>query len=44
MFQRMKDPSWMQSQGSAYSLAMVRMNLVTDSMILLRRSLLEAVM
>jgi len=44
MFQRMRDPSWMQSQGSVSSFVMVRMNLVTGSMILLRRSLLEAVM
>ena len=44
MFQRMKDLSRMQSQSSAYSLAMVGMNLVTGSMILFRRSLLEAVM
>ena len=36
--------SWMQSQGNVPSLAMVRMNLVIGSMILLKRSLLEVVM
>ena len=43
-FQTMRDPSWMQSQDSVSSLVMVRMNLVTGSMILLRKSLLEVVM
>nr|KYP48956.1 Retrovirus-related Pol polyprotein from transposon TNT 1-94 [Cajanus cajan] len=40
----MKDPSWIQRQGNASSLVMVRMNLATGFMILLRRSLLEALM
>jgi len=44
MFQRIRDPNWMQSQGSAYLLVMVRMNLVIGYMILLKRSLLEVVM
>jgi len=41
MFQRMKDPSWMQSQDTVSSLVMVRMNLVTCFMILLRTSFLQ---
>ena len=51
MFQRMRDPSWIQSEGNVSSLVMVRMNLVmvrmnlvTGSIILLRKRLLEAVM
>nr|KYP33580.1 Retrovirus-related Pol polyprotein from transposon TNT 1-94 [Cajanus cajan] len=44
MFQRMKDPNWIRRQDNVSLLVIVRMNLATGCMILLKRSLLEAVM
>ena len=44
MFQRMIDPSWMQRQDNASLLVMVKMNLTTSSLILLRKRQLEVVM
>jgi len=44
MFQGMRNPSWMRRQGKASLLVMVKMNLATSSLILLRGSQLEAVM